>query len=440
MTPLLMMRSGYRLSQEAAAREAKWDADRFERKEIVSGWVGGTAATANRDDFSTNRVSVQQFTDMTAAGDGNAEGLSAAGACVSFWAGNIAGLPLHVLRKENGVDVPFPEHPLYWLLHDSPNYDQSAFDFWEQMIESLEWRGNAYALMGHTDGGFLTSLTPLSPDQVHVSRLGNGALQYRWNTNGTVNTVGSEGILHIRGRGGDALGGASPLAIYRRTFGNVQATETSAGTIFRNGVRSSGVLMTDEKWTAEQRDFMEGRLQEKFVGAQNAGRPMLLDNAVKWQPLSISPVDAEMLESRQLGMIMICQIFEVDPHLVGITAGNTKLGSSISDLTLSLVKFKMHKRLKRIEGALEKQLLSRNDRKAGVSIKFNIEGFLRADSAGRAAYYQVMQQFMTVNEIRALEGLPPTANGDVIYRQVQNQPLGAPPIGDNGGPKMEEGA
>ena len=182
---------------------------------------------------------------------------------------------------------------------------------------------------------------------------------------------------------------------------------------------------------------LEERLQRKWQGANNAGRPMVLHGGLKWEKLTIDPVDAQMIEARQLGMIIICQIFECDPHLVGITSGNTQLGSSITDQTLSLVKFKMHKRLRRIEGALEKQLLSRIDRQKGVKIRFNIEGFLRADSAGRAAYYQIMQQFMTVNEIRALEGLPPVPHGDVIYRQVQNQPLGSPAIGHNGGPPLE---
>ena len=397
----------------------------LERKEIVSGWVGGDTATANRDDFSTNRVTVAQFRDGQAAGDGNVQGLSTAGACVSFWAGNIAGLPLHVQRKVNGVDTPYPEHPLYWLLHDSPNFDQSAFDFWEYMIESLEWRGNAYARIMRRDGGAITSLLPLAPDAVRVSRLSAGTLQYQWGNGSAATTVPAEEVLHIRGRGGDALGGASTLGTYRRALRLALATEGSADAIFNNGVRSSGVLSTDKPLTKEQRPELEELLQEKFVGAANAGRPMLLDNGLKWEKITIDPVDAELVTSRQLNMAIVCQIFEVDPHLVGITSGNTQLGSSISDQTLSLVKFKMHKRLKRIEGALGKQLLTRADRQQGVTIRFNIEGFLRADSAGRSTFYKAMTEIgaMTINEVRALEGLPAVKGGDVPRMQMQNQPI-----------------
>lgn len=411
-----------------------------ERKDIVpiSGFVGDVAAS-NRDDFSTNRVTVAQYRDTMSAGEGNVEGLSAAGACVSFWSGNIAGLPLHVLRSQGDVDVPAPDHPLYWLLHDSPNYDQSSFDFWEQMVESLEWRGNAYARLGRTDAGFLTSLTPISPQGMRVSRGGDGDLRYEWN-DGSRQIASSGEILHIRGRGGNALGGVSTLAQYRRALSLALVTESSSDAIFRNGVRPGGTIQTDNKMNLAQVAELEDRVQQKWAGAHNAGRPMLLHNGLKWQKLTIDPVDAEMLESRRLSMEIVCQIFEVDPHLVGITSGNTKLGSSMSDQTLSLVKFKMHKRLKRIEGALEKQLLSRDDRKRGIKIRFNLEGFLRADSLGRAQYYNLMKQFMTTNEIRALEGLPPVPGGDEIYRQVQDQPLGARGIGDNGGPRLEEGA
>lgn len=433
------MVDGYRLSSRAAANENKWRAERVGPGKgiVVSGFVGD-AAMANRNDFETNRVSIQAYTDVSPRNNGSASALSAAGACVAFWSGNIAGLPLHVLRKgPNGVDTAAPDHPLYWLLHDSPNYDQSAFDFWEYMVDALEWHGNAYATINRTGDGRLASFTPIDPTIVRAKRRPDGEIEYRWSADGRNSILASRGMLHIRGRGGDALGGLSTLSVYRRAFTSAQATEASASTIFENGVRSSGVLETANRLDKEQRDTLENLLQNRFQGAQNAGRPMLLDNGLKWTPLSISPVDAEMIESRRLSMEIICQIFEVDPHLVGITSGNTKLGSSIGDQTLSLVKFKMHKRLKRIEGALEKQLLTPGDRRNGISIKFNLEGFLRADSLGRAKYYDLMKQFMTVNEVRALEGLPPVPGGDVIYRQMQDQPLSGRGIGDNGGPPLE---
>ena len=387
-------------------------------------WLGLPAGAQDGDNVRTGSVTTERYADSREGVQASALGLSATWACVSFWAGNIAGLPLTVYRRgPQGVAVEARDHPLFWLLHDSPNYDQSAYDFWEFMVACLEMQGNAYAEMAKREDGFIVSLTPVRPDIMTVRRLPSGELEYRWTADGVLNVVPQDGMLHIRGFGGGPLGGLSPLDVCRRTFGAALATDFAASSMFTNGARPSGVLAVDKVLTPDQRATLEQILQAKFMGALNAGRPMVLDNGVTWQQLSISPENAQMLESRQFSVEDICRVFEVDPHLVGHTAGNTQLGSSISDQTLSLLKFKMRKRLKRIEGALEKQLLTRADRAAGVSIEFNVEGFLRADSAGRAAYYDIMKQFMTKNEIRALEGLPPVPGGDVLMAQMQDVPL-----------------
>lgn len=428
--------TGYQLSARAAAAERRWSSDRLERKDVVpiSGWRELPPGASDLDNFETNRISIQRYADAGGDTDAAALGLSATLACVNFWAGNIAALPLTVSRNgPDGVAVEDTGHPLYWLLHDSPNYDQSAFDFWEFMVASLELRGNAYAAMEAREDGFLVSLTPIRPDCMRVRRLSSGNIEYRWKDEQGVEQVSLErGVLHIRGMLGGPLGGTSPLEVLRRTFANVVATERAAGAMFERGAMPSGVLTTKDgqALTAEQRSRLEGLLQDRFVGAANAGRPMLLDGGLSWSQLTLSPEDAQMLESRQFGLEEVCRAFEVDPHLVGHVHGNTQLGSSITDQTLSLMKFKMRKRLKRIEGALEKQLLSRADRRAGVSIKFNVEGFLRADSMGRAQYYDVMKQFMTKNEIRKLEGLPPVEGGDVMFAQMQDVPLDRAVRGD----------
>ncbi len=416
--------TGYQLSRRAAEAEVRSLASRgmpIEAKSILSLTQPLVPGRQDGDNFRTNTITLERYEDAQNGG----AGLSTTWACVSFWAGNIASLPCVVQRRgAGGVSVDATDHPLYWLLHDSPNYDQSAYDFWEFMVASIELRGNAYAEIEKRPDGFIVSLTPIAPDLMQPPRrTSDGGIEYRW-TDATGEHVRREGeILHIRGFGGGPLGGVSPLTANRQAFASAAAVDRAASTMFANGVRTSGVLSVDKPLTREQRAEAERLLQEKFVGAQNAGRPMLLDNGLKWEQLSIDPHDAEMLESRRFSVEEICRVFEVDPHLVGQTQGNTTLGSSITEQTLSVLKFKMRKRLKRIEGALSKQLLSRSERAQGVSIKFNVEAFLRADSAGRASYYDVMKQFMTKNEIRALEGLAPVEGGDVLMAQMQDVPL-----------------
>ncbi|RYG75568.1 MAG: phage portal protein, partial [Alphaproteobacteria bacterium] len=169
----------------------------------------------------------------------------------------------------------------------------------------------------------------------------------------------------------------------------------------------------------------EELLQEKFVGAMNDGRPMLLDNGMKWDQLTINPEDAQMLETRRFSVEEIARVFGVPPHMIGHTENSTSWGTGLEQQTLGFVKFTLRRRLERIEQSLEKQLLTAQDRAAGVTIEFNLEGLLRGDSANRATFYREMTQIgvMTINEVRALENLPPVEGGDVPRMQMQNVPI-----------------
>lgn len=413
--------SGYKLSARAAAAEARWKVP-TERKDVSYLRNGLPSGAQDEDNFRTNKITVAEHNDR----GGGILGLATTWACVNFIAGTIASLPLTIYRKgKGGVPVEATDHPLYRLLHNRPNFDQSAFDFWEYVAASIELHGNAFAEKTFASGNRVISLTPVRPDIMSVRRLASGDIEYSWSEDGKARVVTQERMVHIRGFGGSPLGGLSPLAVCRKAFSTAASVEDAASKIFANGVMSSGILTKDgTPLRPEQRAELERLLQEKYIGAVNAGRPMLLDGGLSWQALSIDPGDAEMLESRKFGVEEICRIFDVPPHLVGHTEGNTQLGSSIKEQTQGFIKFKMRKRLKRIESAVEMQLLTRADIEAGVSIEFNIEGFLRGDSQGRAEFYDKMKPFMTINQVRALEGWPPVPGGDQIYRQMQDEPLG----------------
>lgn len=357
----------------------------------------------------------------------SALGLSATWACVNLLAGTIASLPVMIYRTDrNGVRTVAKDHPLYWILHDSPNYDQTAVDFWEFMAASVELHGNAFAEIEKRANGDVYSLTPLRPDVVTTRRLANGDIEYRWtDETGAVNIATQERVLHIRGFGGGPLGGASTLSVCRNTFGAAQATDKAASTMFANGAMPSGVLSTDKTLTGPQRTEAERLLTEKFAGAINAGRPMLLDNGVTWQQLTISPEDAQMLESRKFSGEEICRLFGVPPAMVGYGDKSSNWGTGKEQDVLGFQKFNLRRRLKRIEQALMKQLLSSRDRIDGITIEFNLEGLLRGDSEARAAFYKsgLNDGWLTINEVRAIENMAPIDGGDVARVQMQNVPL-----------------
>jgi HK97 family phage portal protein len=403
-----------------------------DQKDILP-WRDGMLSTENGDNFVRNQATIAEVNDSLRLKGRNALGLSATWACVNLIAGTISSLPLMVFRDVNGTRQVAKDHPLYWILHDSPNYDQTAVDFLEFIAAGIELQGNAYARIVRRDDGQITSLVPIRPDLVRATRLSGGSIEYRWTTDGQEEVRPDKQILHIRGPLGDALSGVSTLSACRGVFDSALAADSAAETIFSNGIRTSGIFSTDPSiaLTKEQRVEFDDFLRERYLGAKNQGRPLLLDRGMKFQALDLTPEDAQMIESRGLGIEEICRVFGVPPHLVGHTTNSTSWGTGLEQQTLGFVKFNLRRRLKRIEQALEKQLLSKIERDAGISIEFNLEGLLRGDSAGRASFYQTMTQIgaMTINEVRALENQPPVEGGDVSRMQMQNVPIteaGAP--------------
>ncbi|MDW9726311.1 phage portal protein [Sinorhizobium meliloti] len=357
--------------------------------------------------------------------DDTAMSLSAVWACVNLLAGTIASLPLMVYRTDaQGRRTVAKDHPLYRVLHDSPNYDQTAVDFWEFVNASLELWGNAYARV-ERDGGQVSGLYPVAPSLVSVRRRSSGIIEYRWTEEGKAYVETDATMLHIRGFGGNPLGGMSTLHFGRNAFSLARAIDRSAGGMFRNGLRPSGVLSFESWLSPEQRKLAEEKLTEKYLGAMNAGRPLILEGGTKWQQLTINPEDAQMLESRGFSVEEICRFFGVPPFMIGHTEKSTSWGTGLEQQTLGFQKFTLRRRLKRIEQALEKQLLKPSDLAEGITIEFNLEGLLRGDSAARASFYQsgLNNGWMTINEVRALENMPPVDGGDVPRMQMQNVPI-----------------
>lgn len=387
--------------------------------ERLSGIVRlGTRVSADGYPVDGTFVTSERIDDQTVLA------LSAAWACVNLVAGTIATLPVMVYRRVKGGREVASDHWLYRILHSDPNADQTEVDFLEYMVASLELRGDAYAEKVRGSGGQIVALDPIPPGIMSCKRE-NGDIVYRWTWDGKSRRERSDNVLHIRGFGGDPLGGVSPLAVGADTFGHARSLARTSASVFRNAMRPSGVYQTAHKLNGEQTREIEDLLARKYQGAANSGRPMVLGHDLKWQQLTMSPDDMEMLASRSFSVEDICRIWGVPPHMIGHTAGNTRLGSSISDQTRGFVMFTLRRRLKRIEAALRKQLLTPRDIADGITIEINLEGLLRGSPAERAAFYKsgLQDGWLVINEVRALENMPPVAGGDIPRIQAQNMPI-----------------
>lgn len=360
-------------------------------------------------------------------GDNDVFALSAANACVRLISGTEGTLPVRVTKNpgDGGVPSVTRDHWSYRLLHDSPNDEQTAYEFFEEMGASLELKGNALARKEMT-GDRVVALEPMAWDDTKVSRNSDGELRYEW----AGQKLTAREVLHIRGFGRDRhrLGGLSTIAMAGSSLGLAKAINRSAAAVFKNGIRTQVALSSERDLDAVQMAEARELVEKRYGGAMHSGRPLILNNGWKATTLSINPEDAQLLQSRAFSVEDICRFFGVPPFMIGHTEKQTSWGSGVEQAVLGFVKFTMTPRLKRIEMALAKQLLTPADLAGGLKIEFNLEGLLRGDSAGRAAFYQTMSQIgaMTINEIRAKENLAPVAGGDVPRMQMQQVPITAP--------------
>lgn len=350
--------------------------------------------------------------------------LSTAWACIGLLSETIATLPLGFFKKEgDGKRVSAPDHPLYSLLHDQPNADMTAVVFWQVIMTSLLLRGVAFAEK-FIRGGVVSSIQYLNPDRLTCKQLTSGAYLYTFREkDGTTRDIPESRIMKIMGFSLDGKHALSPIAYARNVFGSAIATDRAAARVFAKGLRASGFLKSKNNLRPEQREQLRGSLA-KFSGSESAGGLMVLEAELDYQALSMNPEDAQMLQSRGFGVEEICRWFRVPPFMVGHNEKSTSWGSGIEQQMIGFLTFSLRPWLTRIEQAIKKDLLTPAER--GVfSGEFSVEGLLRADSAGRAAYLSQMTQngLMSRNEGRAYDNRPPIEGGDALTVQSNLMPI-----------------
>jgi HK97 family phage portal protein len=354
-------------------------------------------------------------------------------ACVRLLAETIATLPLGLYRQDaQGRKEAARDHPLYALLHDQPNADMTAVEFWEAVVACLCLWGNLYAEKSFV-GQRLVALTPLLPDLVRPFRRENGRIAYAYSDPDGYRELDEDQVLHIKGFGIDGLTGLSPIAYARNSLGAAMATDEASAKVFANGLKTSGFVQVDKVLKEDQRKQIQGILSE-FTGSGNAGKVMVLEAGMKYEQLTLPPEDAQMLETRAFQVEEICRWFRVPPFMIGHTEKSTSWGTGLEQQMIGFLTFALRPYLTRIEQAVKKSLVPPAER-GRVFAEFNLEGLLRADSQGRAALYNAFAQngVMDRNEIRAKENLAPRPGGDVLTVQSNLVPLdqlGRAGIGD----------
>ena len=393
----------------------------------LNNWFGGSRAKLTEPDERRDAQAIQFGRPVT---PDTAMQLSTVWACVRLLSETIGTLPfVTYTKKADGSRAPSPDHNLYSTLHDSPNADQSAVEFWESVVACLCLWGNFYAEKALDGIGQVVALNMVPPDRMRVSRDINGARVYSWtDLLGKSHVSGEDEIFHVRGFGIGLDMGLSPIGYARSTLRAAIAADASAMASFQNGVRPSGFLVTEGKLTPEQRIQARENILDPLTGPNATSRAAILEKGYTWSAMTggLPPEDLQLLETRGFHVEEICRWFRVPPFMVGHTEKSTSWGTGLEQQMIGFLTFSLRPYLSRIEQAVKKQLMLPAER-ATVYAEFNLEGLMRADSAGRAALYASLGQngVMKRNEMRAKENLPtdPSPGADMLTVQSNLIPL-----------------
>ena len=380
---------------------------------LVTGW-GGPLGTASGQQLGLPLAPIIDQTKLTPPDA--ALQISAVFACVEILAQTISTLPLYVYRDKGGVRVPDKMSRLWLLLHESPNRWMTPSEFLSAMVVNRMLRGNAYALIERDSAGEPIALVPLSPDQMEVSVVEGGEV-YVYYQDGDITALAPENVIHWKGLGNGFLG-LSKLDFMRATTNEAIRAQDNANSLYGKGSKPTGVLQTDSKLSAEQVTALMTRFQTSMTSS--GGGLIIADRGLKYSQMSLSPADAQLLETRRFTIEEICRWFGVPGVLVG-TTGQTTWGSGIEQIVSGFHKFTIGPLCKQLEQVLERRLKNYEP----ITIEFKMDGLLRTDPASRANFYSTMSQngAMTRNEIRRLENLPPVEGGDELTAQSNLVPL-----------------
>lgn len=337
--------------------------------------------------------------------------MTAVYSCVRILAEAVAGLPLHLYKyTASGGKEKALFHPLYFLLHDEPNPEMSSFVFRETLMTHLLLWGNAYAQIIRNGKGEVIALYPLMPNRMRVDRDSKGELYYSYTRysdeapaiNGMTVTLRPSDVLHIPGLGFDGLVGYSPIAMAKNAIGLAMATEEYGAKFFANGAAPGGVL--EHPGTIKDPQKVKESWNMAYQGSANSHRVAVLEEGMKYQPIGISPEQAQFLETRKFQINEIARIFRVPPHMVGDLEKSSF--SNIEQQSLEFVKYTLDPWVIRWEQAISRSLL-RFDEKKLLFAKFNVDGLLRGDYTSRMNGYAIGIQngFMCPNDARALEDM-----------------------------------
>jgi len=360
--------------------------------------------------------------------------VSAAFACARVISEGLATMPFRVMRQRpskvsavNMEILPDLNHSLYDKLVAQPNDIQSAFEFMETVGLHLAFCGNAFIWIPRVSGA-IDQLYVLEPRWVTMSYVYPSPPTYQVRIDGRQSMeLAAEDVWHIRGPSWTSYLGLEFITIAREALGLSMALEEGQNRMQGQGVRTSGFISIDGVLQDEQQRKLKKWLEDEHMGSQNIGRPMILDRAAKWVSQSMSNVEAQASESRQIQIEEVCRFMRVMPIMVGAGAQGATYASA-EQLFLAHLVHTLGPWVARVESSANRWLLTPKDRGQGRYCKLNEKVLHRMTANDQMEFLRngAYAGIVTRNEARADLSMNPLPGLDEPLTPV-NEVAGPPP-------------
>jgi len=331
--------------------------------------------------------------------------------CVEFLARNLAQLGLHVYRRVSETDrVRERDHPLARVLRQPlPNTAKvTHYRMIEHLISDMGIYFNAYWVKLRTDGQVI-GLVRVPPPYMRVKgRLTPTA--YEMQLGGEMKTFPPDEVVHFRGYNSEnPIKGLSPLETLRRVLAEEHAMADYRENFWQNAARMSGIIerpIAAPEWSVEGRERFKAEFEALYSGSEGSGRTAILEEDMKWKPITFSAEQSEYLAGRKLTREECARAYHIPLPMVGILDHATF--SNIKDQHKSLYQDTLAPWCAMIQEDIDLQLKPDFAKSDGLYVEFNLKEKLRGSFEDQAQSYQsaVGAPWMTRNEARARENLP----------------------------------
>ena len=382
-----------------------------------------------------------EATSLNAVGPDTAMRLSTVYACIKVLSETVSTLPCHLFKLSD--DRATKSHAwgdaLHSLVNRSPNDWQTSQEFWQQQMVNLCLRGNSYNYIVRAgSSGRVVAIHPLPVDAVSVNVYAQNRIEYSV-------TVGEKGeqrsevfqpdeILHFKTMSMDGIRGVSPISYQGHLLGGSIEARNHANNVFANGSTPRGVLMVDGTLSDEAYANLKESWSSSHAGTQNANKVALLEAGVKFEPISMSPGDVQLIETRKMSREEICGMFRVPPHMIADLSRATF--SNITEQSMDFYRSAISPYLKTFESRLNYSFLGDSTRE----FKFDVSELIRGDFSGEVDAYKKLLEIgvMSPNEVRGRLDMNPRDGGDDFVSDSNNLTFGDEAEGTPDEPEQPE--